>query len=174
MTISLFLSGGSTNATPSASLGGAISTASVPRRLFSPVTDAEFTTGVALYRCVYVSTDVDVGRLLPWIGSETPLAETTVALGWGTAALNGVEQAVASGTTAPAGVSFASPTSAVGAANSGLMLPGDFRSLWLRYTVTPVSPAPRLEHFSIFFSASLATASESFNFSLASQYIGFL
>ena len=145
--ISLYLSGGANNTTPSASLGGPRSTSSVPRRLFSPVSEDQFNTGVVLYRCVYVATDHTCG-LIPWISVETPSAETTVALGWGTSPL-GPEQAILTGTDAPVGVSFISPYTPAEGVNGGSLSPGEYRPLWLRYTVTHTNAAPFVEAFLI-------------------------
>jgi hypothetical protein len=41
-----------------------------------------------------------------WISSNTPASDTQIAIGVGTAAVNGTEQTVANESTAPSGVTF--------------------------------------------------------------------
>lgn len=140
MTVSLYFSGGNANSDPAVAIGGAKSSAAVGSRLFGPIPNAQFTAGTVLYRCVYVSTDVVLNALKVWIGSETPSSATTLAIGWGAAAINAAETAIANQTTAPAGVTFSAPASLAAATSGGDFTAGQYRALWVRYTITATTP----------------------------------
>jgi hypothetical protein len=148
MAITLHLSGGASNANVLASIGGAISTVTVPSLLFSPITAAQFTAGRIMYRCLYVKVDVATDAVKPWIAAETPSASTTIAIGWG-AAINATQTAIANETTAPAGVSFASPASEGAATSGGNFTAGQFRALWLRFTITAGATPVASEQFQL-------------------------
>lgn len=148
-----YLSGGSGNTDAAASLGGARSSTVVPTGLFDTVTGDEAAAGDAEYRCFYIrNEDADAdGWIDPvvWISSNTPSADTTMAIGLDPAGKNGTATTIATEGDAPAGVSFSSPANKA----AGLALPGapyaqnDFCAVWVRRTVTagaasaPTDPA---------------------------------
>jgi hypothetical protein len=139
-----YLSGGSGNTNPNASLGGARSTTPVGSAIdnvFDDVTSAESTAGAIEYRCVYFrNEDVNAnGLILPtaFISSNTPSADTTIAIGIDPVGKNGTATTIANEVTAPTGVTFSSPSTY----GTGLALPGapygqnDFIAIWIRRTV---------------------------------------
>lgn len=149
------LSGGASNALGDASLGGVISANSASaalNALFDRVTGAEASAGDVEYRCVYVKNNhgsLTLYAATVWIGSNTPSTDTDIAIGVGTAAVNAEEQTVANEATAPAGVSFSSPSSY----GTGLLLgdipAGQFKAVWIRRTVTAGAAAYNGDGFTI-------------------------
>lgn len=148
MSIALFLSGGATNSNPALSLGGPQSAHPVPRQLFN-VEDAQYTSGTTLYRLLYVKTYAIHRSVRCWIPNETPSLYTTLAIGWSVAGVNVAEAAVASQTTAPAGVSFASPRTRDTAPSGGDWAAENFRGLWVRLTVDPSPERLPTESFTL-------------------------
>lgn len=136
------LSGGAANANANASLGGAKSSVSVATTLnglFDVVTAAEALAGSIEYRCIYLhnANATDVMQLAKaWIDANTPSTSTTLAIGVGTSAVNGVEQTVANETTAPTGVTFSEPATAAAGLALGDIPGTQSKALWLRRTVT--------------------------------------
>lgn len=136
-----YLSGGGSNTVPIASLGGARSSTIAGSDLFDTVTGDESAAGDTEYRCVYFrNEDSDSDGLINpmvWILSNTPSADTTIAIGVDPAGKNGTGTTVVNENTAPAGVSFSSPASK----GAGLALPGtpyaqnEYVAVWLRRTV---------------------------------------
>lgn len=133
------LSGGSSNTDPAASLGGVKSSTDAGSSIFDNVQSAEAVAGDIEYRCVFIhnahgSLTALSGKV--WVQTQTPSAETDVAIGLGTSAVNGTEQTVADENTAPSGVTFSAPSSE-GAGISVADLPaGQHKALWIRRTVT--------------------------------------
>ena len=137
-----YLSGGASNATAAASLGGARSTTTVvPTGLFDAITGAEAAAGDTDYRCAYVrneDSDAD-GWIAPviWIDSNTPSTDTTLAIGLDPAGKNATATTIANEDAVPAGVTFTSPSTK----GTGLSLPGapyaqnDFVAVWFRRTI---------------------------------------
>lgn len=137
-----YLSGGTGNSDPAAALGGARSTATeVPTGLFDTVTGAESAAGDIEYRCIYwrnEDSDAD-GVIDPkvFIQSNTPSADTTIAIGVDPAGKNASATTIANESAAPAGVTFSSPTDYAGgiALPSGPYVQNDFIAIWVRRTV---------------------------------------
>lgn len=133
------LSGGAANANPDASLGGAISSTAAAATIFDDVSSAEAAAGDVEYRCVYVRNNHGTLTLIGakvWIQTNTPSAQTDVAIGLGTSAINGTEQTVANESTAPASVTFSSPADFASGLVIGDLAPGATKALWIRRTVT--------------------------------------
>lgn len=137
-----YLSGGAANANPQASLGGARSTTAVPGgldNLFDDVSGDEAAAGVTNYRCMYFrNEDANANGLISpvsWIDVQSE-ANDTISIGLDPAGKNGVATTIANETTAPAGVSFTTPTTK----GAGLALAGsplvqnDFQAIWVRRT----------------------------------------
>ncbi len=143
MGISLFFSGGVANTNPAASIGGAISTTLASSTLFGPISDSDFGVGRVLYRCVYAKSDIESNAVKAWVSSETPSGNTTVALGWGAAAIDATEIAVPTESVTPSNVTFVSPSTKGSATSAGLFLAGQYRALWIRYTITPTATLPQ-------------------------------
>lgn len=138
------LSGGASNSSPIASLGGAkSSTAVTGASLFDSVGGAEAAAGDTEYRCIYVHNDsaTQMANAVLWLTANTPSGSTDINIGLGTSAINGTEQTVGSENTAPTGVTFTiSATKAAGLA-LGTIPPGQHRAVWLRRIVVGGAPA---------------------------------
>jgi hypothetical protein len=133
------LSGGAANTDPLLSLGGAKSTTAASTNIYDDVTSAEATAGDIEYRCVYIhnahATLTYLGSKV-WIQTNTPSADTTVAIGLGTSGLNATEQTVANENTAPTSVTFSSPVDFAGGLLMGDIPAGQHYPVWIRRTVT--------------------------------------
>jgi hypothetical protein len=135
------LSGGSSNASGDASLGGVKSSELASENLnslFDAVSAAEALAGLTEYRCLYLhnanATDTMVNAVL-FISSNTAAPDTQIAIGVGTSSKNGTEQTVANEATAPSGVSFTEPSTADGGLSLGDLDPGEHRAYWIRRTI---------------------------------------
>jgi hypothetical protein len=146
--ITLYLSGGASSPSALGSIGGAKSSFVVPNRPFGVIANAFFAAGNTQYRCWYVQTDGEAASLRAWIVTDTQSPFTAIALGWGAAAKNVTESAIANVGVAPAGVTFELPTSYETAPSGGAFSIGDWRALWVRYAMSPTTPIPS-ENFTI-------------------------
>ncbi|MEH6434293.1 hypothetical protein [Massilia sp. DD77] len=139
------LSGGTSNGTAAASVGGAKSTTVVaPGALFDTIDGTESSVGDIEYRCVYVHNahpTLTMQNAMAWIPTNTPNTGTDMAIGVGSSAINGTEQSVANEGTAPAGVTFAVAGTLGAGVALGNIPPGQHRAVWLRRTVTAAAPA---------------------------------
>lgn len=132
------LSGGSSNTDPAASLGGVKSSTDASASIYDDVTSAEASSGDTEYRCIYVHNNHGTLTYLGskvWIQTNTPSADTDVAIGLGTSAVNGTEQTVADENTAPSGVTFSAPTSFAGGLSIGDIPAGQHKAVWIRRTI---------------------------------------
>jgi hypothetical protein len=162
MTIALYLSGGAANASPSSSIGGAKSSVQASSNLIGPFVAAKFISGYTCYRCVYVTTDANLASIIAWITTETPSSDTTVAIGWGAASKNETETVITDETTAPADVTFSSPSTELEAISGADLGAGEYRALWLRYVITATDPIT-IESFTIGLKGSTADNPMLFN-----------
>jgi len=132
------LSGGAANADPLLSLGGAISSVDAGASIFDDVASAEAAAGDTEYRCIYVknthATLTYQGAKI-WIQTQTPSADTAIALALGGEGLNGTAETVANENTAPVGETFSAPSSFAGGLTIGDLAPGDSYPVWVRRTV---------------------------------------
>ena len=133
------LSGGAANSDPALSIGGTKSSVAAGATLYDDVSSVEAGAGDTEYRCVYVhnahATLTLIGSKV-WIQTNTPSANTDVAIALGGAGLNGTETAVANENTAPSGPSFTQPSSLAAGLTIGDLAPGDHYPLWVRRAVT--------------------------------------
>lgn len=134
--IEIRLSGGSGNTDKNASIGGAKSSTVLSGNLFDDVSSAEAAAGDTEFRCVYVHNDHATLAALSgkvWVQSDTPNSDTTVEVGWGAAAVNANETAVADESTAPAGVTFSAAANEGAAISIGADIPaGQHKALWIK------------------------------------------
>jgi len=105
--------------------------------IFPQVAATDSLLGITEYRCVYIknisATDAAPDCKL-WVASNTPGGDT-VDIGLGTSGLNGIEQVIADGETAPVGVTFSAPsTSGTGLVVGNIPL-GQHYAFWMRRTV---------------------------------------
>jgi hypothetical protein len=135
--------GNSNNADPNLSLGGAVSTVAIvdniDNNVFDDVSGDESAVGTIEYRCRAVkNTHGSITLLTPkvWISSNTGSPDDTIAIGLGTSGVStGNEQVVANETTAPAGVSFSSPSTKGTGLSPGNVPAGSQFFIWERRTL---------------------------------------
>ncbi len=136
------LSGGASNASGDASLGGALSSNAVSssvNALFDYVSGDESAAGDTEYRCIYVRNShasLTLYGTKVWVASNTPSSDTEAAIGLGTSAVNGTEQTVANENTAPTGVTFGLAANEGAALSIGDLAPGAHKAIWVRRVVT--------------------------------------
>jgi hypothetical protein len=147
------LSGGAANADPNASLGGAKSSVEIVdatlNNLFDQVSGAESAAGDTEYRCLYANNAHATLTLLGakvWIQTNTPAADTDVAIGLGSSAVNGTEQTVADESTAPTGgVTFSAAANEGAALAIGDVPAGQHKAIWLKRVITAGAAANALD-----------------------------
>jgi hypothetical protein len=136
-----YLSGGSGNTDPNASLGGARSTTAwaggVIRDLFDDVSGDENAASDVEYRCVFVRNEhatltATAGKT--WILSEVS-GGTTLSIALTTSAKNtAAEGPVANENTAPTGPTFSAPTTKSAGITIPDLAPNDYIAVWIRRT----------------------------------------
>lgn len=133
------LSGGATNANPLLSIGSVKSSVVSGSSIFDDVSSADAVAGNTAYRLVYVHnahSSLDYQSAAVWVQTQTPSADTDVAIGLAVAGLNGTEAAVANKNTAPPGVSFSAPSTFASGLSLGTIPAGQHYGVWIRRTVT--------------------------------------
>jgi len=145
--LKIYLSGGSGNTTPSASLGGAISTTEVVdnalQNLFPNVTSAQALAGITQYLCIYIkNTHATLTWTAPytWISSNTPSTDSTINISVATETGSPV-QTISDLTTAPTGQSFTAPTSFATGLSLGDLVPGACKAVWVQRVISPSAVA---------------------------------
>lgn len=132
------LSGGGSNADPNASLGGAMSSNAAGSSIFDDVSSGEASTGESEYRCIYVRNAHATLTLIgakAFIQTQTPSADTDVAIALAGEGKNGTAETVANENTAPSGETFSAPASYAAGLALGDLAPGDAFPIWVRRTV---------------------------------------
>jgi hypothetical protein len=141
-------SGGASNNSPAASLGGAMSsnqiTDNVQQNLFDDVSGAESTAGDIEYRAFYVlnnhgSLTLVDARVYFSSSPVTAAAGTDMHMALAGEAINTTIETVANEDTAPVGETFTQPTTYTGGLQlngSGGLAPADDKGVWLRRTTT--------------------------------------
>lgn len=130
------LSGGAANANPDASLGGAKSSVDVPPDLFDDVDSTESAAGDVEYRVIYVHNNhgsLTLQNAVIWLTANT--TGNRIAIGVGTAAINGTEQTLANESTAPSGVTFSQPASKGAGLALGSIPAGQHKAVHIRRAV---------------------------------------
>ena len=145
------LSGGASNTSPAAALGGARSTVgggeivdNTTHNLWDVVSSAESSSGDTEYRCVYVLNNhgsIQLQNAKVWISTNTPSADTAVRIALGTSAVNGTEQTIANEQTAPTGVTWSTAASEGAALTIGNMNAGQHKAIWIERVVNAAAAA---------------------------------
>lgn len=133
------LSGGASNASQNASLGGAKSSTAASASIFDAVSGDESAAGDVEYRCVYVHNNhatLPLDNAVLWLPTNTPSTSTAVEAGLGTSAVNGTEQSIANENTAPTGITFVPAATKGAGVVLGSIPAGQHRAVWLRRTVS--------------------------------------
>jgi len=139
VTIKFYLSGGSGNTDPAASLGGARSTTEVTgSTLWDKVESAEAAAGDIEYRCIYAkNTGADTALdAKVWVQANTPSLDTAIAIALDGEGKNGTAETETDEGTAPTGESFSAPTDYAGGLALGSLAQNDEYPIWIRRTVT--------------------------------------
>lgn len=135
--IKFYLSGGSGNTDPAASLGGAISTTEVTgSTLFDTVSGAESAAGDTNYRCIYAKNThgtLTLNSAKVWLNSDSE-GQITIALGG--EGDNGTAETVANEATAPSGETFSESASEGASLSLGNLAAGHYYPIWLKRVVT--------------------------------------
>jgi hypothetical protein len=140
--------GNSGTGTASSSLGKYISTTAFPdatlNALFDDVSGAENAASTVDYRCIFVHNSNASNALenaVVYLSSEVA-GGTAIAVGADATAASAIGSAgaqalqVANETTAPAGVSFSSPTTAGAGVSLGTIPVGQCKAFWIRRTAS--------------------------------------
>ena len=132
----------------SASLGKYISTTAIPdttlNALFDDISGAENAAGTVDYRCVFIHNGNASNALenaVVYLSAEVA-GGANIAVGADTTAASAIGSAsaqaltIASETTAPAGVTFSSPTTSGTGVSLGTIPVGQCKAFWVRRTAT--------------------------------------
>jgi hypothetical protein len=150
--IDLRLSGGAGNPSATTSLGGAKSSVAAGSSVFGSFLASEAAAGRTEYRCLYVHnghSTLTAENVRAWVSSNTPGAQTTIDIGVGSSAVNGVEQVTGNEIVVPTGVTFYAASTLAAALALGNIPPGQHRAIWLRLTVTAGAAADPDEPYNI-------------------------
>jgi hypothetical protein len=136
------LSGGAGNSDVNASLGGAKSSTevatNVAANLFDHVSGTESAAGDTEYRCIYYHNahgSLTAQSAKVYITSNTTSTGDALAIGVGTAAINGTEQTIANESAAPSAVSFSAPADYATGLALGNIPAGQHIAIWVRRIV---------------------------------------
>lgn len=150
------LSGGASNSSGDASLGGTISSNAVSASInafFDRVTGAEASAGDTEYRCLYIRNShatLTLYAAAVWISSNTPSGSTAISIGLGAAAVGATETAVANESTAPGGgVSFSAPSTYGAGLSIGDIPAGSYKAVWIKRVVDASAPAYNNDTFTL-------------------------
>ena len=148
--IDYFLSGGSGNTDPAASLGGAISTTdATTNTLFDDVSSAEAAAGDTEYRCIFIKNSH--GTLTLTAAKIFIQANTTgdrIAIALDGLGKGGTAETEADESTAPTGETFSQPTDYAGGLSLGDLAPGETYPIWIR-RVIPSSAAAATDTYTL-------------------------
>ena len=157
------LSGGATNTSPAASLGGIMSAdaggiitkTKTFNSIFDDISGAEAAAGDIEYRCIYI-TNVHgtLGLTTPkvWIETNTANANDMIDIGLDLAGVGATADDITDESTAPSpAVTFAHNCTsyATGLALSGTLTAGSRAGIWIRRTITAGMTADDDEFFTL-------------------------
>lgn len=138
--------GNTTAGTASGSLGKYISTTTIAdatlNAVFDDITGAENAASTVDYRCIFIHNSNASNALqnaVMWLSAEVA-GGASIAIGVDTTAASAIGSAtaqaltVANETTAPAGVTFTSPTTSGAGIALGTIAAGSCRAVWVRRT----------------------------------------
>ena len=144
-------SGGASNTSAAASLGGAISTVggglitdNTTHNVWDVVSSAESSSGDTEYRCIYVQNahaSLTLQSAKVWITTNTPSADTAIRIALGTSAVNATEQTIANEQTAPSGVTWSTAASEGAALTIGNIPNGQHKAIWIERVINSSAAA---------------------------------
>lgn len=154
--IKQYLSGGSGNTDPNASLGGAISTTeitdNVDNNLFDDVSGSEATAGDTEYRGIYFKNthaSLTLQSTKIWIETQTTSSNDAVAIALPGEGLNATIETIANESTAPSGETFSAPASYAAGLSMGNIPNGQYYGLWVRRVVDASASAYTANSFQL-------------------------
>ena len=140
------LSGGASNTSPAASLGGAMSTvaggiitSASLNNLWDDVSSAESSAGDVEYRGIYIKNkhgSLTWENVVAWISSLTSSADTEFDIALADEAVGVAMETIVNESTAPSGPSFTRPTSKGAGLSIGNIAASSYKGIWIRRTVT--------------------------------------
>lgn len=140
------LSGGASNTSPAAALGGAMSTvgggvitSGSANNLWDDVTGDESAAGDTEYRGFYVKNNhgtLTWQNVVIWIDSLTSSSDTEFDIALADEAVNSAMETIANESTAPSGPSFSRPTTKAAGLSIGNIPAGQYKGIWIKRTVT--------------------------------------
>lgn len=140
-------SGGATNTSAAACLGGAMSTDAsgvvgddVKNDLFDDVSSSEASAGDTEYRGIYIALKAAAGGDLTdaaaYMSGQSANGGDLIDLAVADEAIGVTIETIANESTAPSGPTFSHPTTYAGGIVIGDLTPGDERGLWVKRTIT--------------------------------------
>jgi len=146
--LEFYLSGGSSNSTPDAALGGAISSSAITNasdnNLFDDVSGDEADSGDTEYRCFYVKNNhgsITLQNSKIWFSSNTTSSDDTLDIALAGEGLNSSAETIANENTAPSGETFSAPANKGAGLSVGNVPNGQFYGIWIRRTVNASASA---------------------------------
>lgn len=146
--LEFYLSGGSSNTDPNASLGGVISTTAITNssdnNLFDDVSGDEADSGDTEYRGIYLKNNhgsLTLQSSVVWFSSNTTSADDTLNMALAGEGLNATMETIANESTAPSGESFSAPASKGAGLSVGNVPTGQRYGLWLQRVVNASASA---------------------------------
>ena len=140
------LSGGASNTSAAAALGGAMSTVGggviatgVANNLWDDVSSGEASAGDIEYRGIYVKNahgSLTWQTVVAWVDSLTSSSSTEFDIALADEAVNAAMETIINESTAPSGPTFTRPTTKGTGLAIGNIPAGEFKGIWIRRTVT--------------------------------------
>lgn len=151
--IQIKLSGGSGNADPDASLGGAISTTGITdatlSNLFDQVSGDESSAGDTEYRCFYFKNNhgsLALQNAVVWVDANTPASDTSVEIALAGEGVNGTAETIANESTAPSGETFSAPATKGAGLSVGNIPAGQHIAVWVKRIINAAAAANNLDN----------------------------
>lgn len=143
------LSGGAGNSDPDASLGGIKSSTELSptvaeENLFNNVLGQEANDGSTKYRGLYYHNghaSLTLTLTVIWFTTQTPSADTIIAMALAGEGLNATMETVADEDTAPVGETFTSPATKAAGLSMGSVPFSQHFGFWIRRVVSAVASA---------------------------------
>lgn len=155
-TLVLYLSGGSSNADPTLSLGDAVSTTAMGSNLLGDITNRKAQLGGAAYRCVYVkntSTTETAYGLILWIENQAHLGNE-ISIGADPAGVGETAAPIPTEDDTPAGVVFSYPSGEQNGLPLGVLGPQQSVPIWIKRDVDVQNPYKGSETVTLAFSVA--------------------
>lgn len=124
----------------------------VKHDLFDKFTPAETLAGDEFFACVFFengNATITMEDIALWVSSVTPSADTEVAIGLAPEGKNSAVEVIGNELTAPAGVTFTTPTTQGAGLTPVNLAPNDYIGVWVRLTINAASAAAAGDGFSI-------------------------